>query len=484
MLPGKKYGPEDALRLLWRGKWLLLVCFVVFTASAAGISAALPNRYRSETLILVVPQRVPESYVRSTVTLRVEDRLGSLQQEILSRTRLERVILDLNLYEEERRTKLMEDVVAGMREAIDVETVRGDAFRVSFIAQDAVVAKMVTERLASLFIEENVRDRELLAEGTSEFLQSQLDASRQQLIEQEKKLEDYNLRYAGELPSQASSNAAGVQAVRMQLQAVGESINRDRDRQLMLERQLAELVIPAPQAPAAGGSDTPSVAAQLDAARTTLDGMRGRYTEDHPDVIRQRRIVSQLEAQAAATAPAGSKGHAVDAATTRRKELLQGEIDNLARQITAKHAEQRKLELEMAEYKRRLEAVPVRESELIELTRDYQTLQSQYQALLAKREDSKVAANLERRQVGEQFRVLDPPRVPERPYSPNRPLITMLGAVLGLGLAVGILGLREYLDTSFKTEDEILSHLSLQVIASIPDMSPARSGWFARKRTA
>jgi uncharacterized protein involved in exopolysaccharide biosynthesis len=223
----------------------------------------------------------------------------------------------------------------------------------------------------------------------------------------------------------------------------------------------------------------------VEAAKTTLEGLVGRYTDDHPDVIRQRRIVSQLQAQAAATSSTSpGKSSPADAVNARRRDLLQEEIDSLGRQIKAKQLEQRKLEDEMAMYKRRLEAVPVRESELIELTRDSETLKNQYQTLLAKREDSKVAANLERRQVGEQFRVLDPPRVPERPYSPNRPMITALGAFLGLSLALGILGLREYLDTTFKTEEEVLSHLSLQVIASIPDMAPARSRWLARKRTA
>jgi polysaccharide chain length determinant protein (PEP-CTERM system associated) len=485
MLPGKTYRPEDLLLIAWRGKWIVAATFVVLTAATAVGSAWLPNLYKSETLILVVPQRVPESYVRSTVTMRIEDRLPSLEQEIRSRSRLERVILDLNLFEEERRTALMEDVVKRVNNGITIETVRGDAFRVAYISHDPQVAKEVTERLASLFIEENVRDRELLAEGTSEFLQSQLDAARTQLVGQEKKLETYSLRHAGELPSQAASNVQAIQTIRLQLQAIAESINRDRDRQLVLERQLMELSGATPAgAPRAEAGESEPPAVQLESARHLLRSFEGRYTSDHPDVIRQRRIVARLERLVAEDGGRTTAAPPPDAATTRRRDLLRLEMGNLERQLTQKHADEKRLQQEMAAYQQRLEAVPIRESELIELTRDYETLQDLYQTLLAKREDSKVAANLERRQVGEQFRILDPARVPERPYSPNRPLLIALAAVLGLVVGLGLLALREYRDSSFKTEEEIRAHLSLQVIASIPDIAPSRSRWSSWKRTA
>ncbi len=130
----------------------------------------MPNRYRSETLILVVPQRVPESYVKSTVTARIEDRLQSISQQILSRTRLERIIQDFNLYATERRAGVMEDIVEQMRRDIDVQIVKGDAFRVSYTGDDPRTVMQVTERLASLFIEENLRDRAVLAEDSYQFL--------------------------------------------------------------------------------------------------------------------------------------------------------------------------------------------------------------------------------------------------------------------------------------------------------------------------
>src|SRR5262249_46546207 len=137
MIPGKRYTPELLLQLARRHKWRILVPAVLIAGAGSAITHYLPNRYRSDTLILVVPQRVPESYVRSTVTTRIEDRLQSISQQIMSRTRLERVIQDFNLYAEARKTAIMEDVVDRMRGNISVQVVKGDAFRVSFTSDEA-----------------------------------------------------------------------------------------------------------------------------------------------------------------------------------------------------------------------------------------------------------------------------------------------------------------------------------------------------------
>ena len=158
--------------------WVLLVPFSIVAACTAIYARYLPDVYRSDTLILVVPQRVPESYVRSTVTTRIEDRLQSISQQILSRTRLERIIQDFNLYPEERRVGIMEDVVEKMRRDIAVQVVKGDAFRVGYVGTEPRTVMKVTDRLASLFIEENLRDREVLAEGTNQFLEAQLEDAR------------------------------------------------------------------------------------------------------------------------------------------------------------------------------------------------------------------------------------------------------------------------------------------------------------------
>jgi len=199
MLPGKTFKPEDILLILRRRVWVLLVPFAVVGAIAAAVAHKLPDQFRSETVIIVVPQRVPESYVRATVTTRIEDRLQSLSQQIMSRTRLERIIQDFNLYAERRKTGIMEDIVEQMRRDMSLQVVRGDAFKITFVGDNPRTVMKVTERLATLFIDESMKDREVLAEGTNQFLEAQLEDARRRLIEHEKKLEEYRRQFAGQL---------------------------------------------------------------------------------------------------------------------------------------------------------------------------------------------------------------------------------------------------------------------------------------------
>ena len=439
MLPGKTYAPEDFVRIAARRKWAIILPFVIIAISTVVIAHYLPNRYRSETVILVVPQQVPESYVRSTVTSRIEDRLQSISQQILSRTRLERIIQDFNLYERERQMGIMEDVVERMRTRdIRVDTLKGDAFRIAFIGDNPITVMRVTDRLASHFIDENLRDREILAQGTSQFLTVQLEDARRRLIEQEKKLEEYRLRHSGELPSQAAGNLQQVQNLQVQVQNVIESLNRDVDRKLIIERALADLKAADAQAMASATAAAPGdnsdqpVTVQLAAAEKYLSELQLRLTPEHPDVIRLKRRITGLKQRAEAEALAAPLSPESSAPRTpaeilqrNRERALQLELESLDRQIANKRAEEQRLRGLAASYQARIEAVPARETELAELTRDHETVQKMYTDLLAKNEESKIAANLERRQIGEQFKILDAARPAEKPFSPNRIVINL-----------------------------------------------------------
>ncbi len=483
MIPGKTYTPEDILDIAKRRLWLIVVPFVLVASVTAFIAQRMPNRYRSETVILVVPQRIPESYVRATVTSRIEDRLQSIGQQILSRTFLERIIVDFDLYPVARRTQPMENIVEDMRRTdISIEPIKGDAFKVSYVSGDPTVAMRVTERLASLFITENRRDREVLADGTNQFLESQLEDARRRLAEHEKKVEDYRRRYSGELPTQVESNLQVIQNTQLQIQALVESTDRDRDRRIVLERSIADASIVEPKieaaiAPGPAGPDAPvSIADQLETAQRALDALQQRLTPQHPDVIRAKKqvrdLTEKLEAVPARPTAAATPVRVTAAESARQLRLrnLQAELQNVDRQIASKEAEEKRLRGVMTSYQARVESAPTRESELIELTRDYTTLQSVYTNLLTKREDSKVAANLERRQAGEQFRILDPARMPERPFSPNRLKINLMGAIAGLGLGLGLAAFLEYRDTTLRTDDDVAVAIALPVLAMIPLM--------------
>jgi polysaccharide chain length determinant protein (PEP-CTERM system associated) len=480
VLPGRKYTPEDLVALVWRRKWLVVAAVCLMSALAFTLARRLPDMYESETLILVIPQRVPESYVRSTVTVRIEDRLRSISQEILNRSRLEQIIRDFNLYSEQLKTRPMEQVVASMRGNVFVDTVRDDAFKVRFVSDSPRTAMIVADRLATMFIEENVRDREGQATGTNDFLQSQLNDARARLLMHEQKLEAYRKRYSGELPTQLEGNLHVIQATQNQIQSLTESINRDRDRRLSLERSMSE---PG----SATGSDLPGTAdtpvdaetkayQDLDKARTDLRELQVRLRPEHPDVIAKVRAVADLERkvrEAVNTEPGAVPArpltaHAREQRTKGRQYLA--EIEKLDVQISGKEADMQRLRQVMSDYQRRVEAVPGHESQLTALTRDYETLRQIYTELLGKKESSQMSANLERQQAGEQFRILDPARIPERPVSPNRPQIIAIAAALGLLMAVGLIGFLEYRDMTLRTEDEIVRTLVLPVIAAIPVM--------------
>jgi polysaccharide chain length determinant protein (PEP-CTERM system associated) len=490
VLPGKSYSVEDILRIAWHRKWLICLPAVIITTAAVMYTRTLPDQYRSETTILIVPQRVPESYVRATVTSQIEDRLPSLRQQILSRDRLERTIVDFDLYSEERSTVPMEALVARMRSGINVNIVRGDAFSVSYISTEPRSAMLVAERLASQFIEENVREREALAEGTNAFLETQLVEARGRLEDHERKLADYRRRFSGELPSQLGSNLQILGDMNVRSQNLANDIERDRDRRLVIERSILDIRelattpagVPAAVAAAGGPSSTEE---RLDAARAALASLRTRLTSEHPDIAAARRLVADLEKQAAAEAGIAPRAPGVETvqpppsptslARERRLRELTAERDNLDRQIARKQTEEAQLRSDIASYQARVEATPTRESELIALTRDYETLQNIYTSLLSKREDSAVAANLERRQIGEQFKVLDPARVPQTPFSPNRSQLNLMGLMAGLGFGLALAGLLEFRDSTLKTEEDVRTCLALPVLAAIPVLAEGQS---------
>jgi polysaccharide chain length determinant protein (PEP-CTERM system associated) len=482
VIPGKQYSFETLLQIARRRKWLIAIPAAIIAAAAAVVVHQLPNVYRSETLILVVPQRVPESYVKSTVTARIEDRLQAIGQQILSRTRLEQIVNDFNLYQRERADKeLMEDIVEQMRTRdIGIGVVKGDAFRLSFQSDDPLIAMRVTERLGSLFIDESYRDREVLAQSTSEFLSTQLDEARRQLESVEGRLQEYQRTFNGELPSQLAANLQGMHNAEMALQQLGESLNRDRERRIQFERTVAD-VLEAPDLPLpAADNRKPDMAQtlqdELRLAEQALIAVELKLKPDHPDVKRLRRNVDELQRRVDAQKLEGTLTSrpistvVMDYAKRKRMLDAKAELDNIDREITAKLAEEQRLRSVQALYQARIEATPLREAEMASLTRDYETLQANYQGLLQKKEESEISANLEKRQIGEQFKILDPARMPEKPISPDRPRLYLMAILAALAIGVGLAASAEFLDRTLRNEADVRAALNLVVLATVPYM--------------
>jgi uncharacterized protein involved in exopolysaccharide biosynthesis len=267
----------------------------------------------------------------------------------------------------------------------------------------------------------------------------------------------------------------------------------------MLERELADMravpspgAAPAREASAAQGGTPPRV--RLDAARAAFAELQSRrLTDQHPDVIRVRKEIQALEREvagdASASAAAAPALSPADLLAQNRRRQIQLEVENVERQLVHRQNEERRLRGVAADLETRISAGPARESELISLTRDYDTIRQIYSTLLAKKEDSKIAANVERQRIGEQFRILDPARVPERPTSPNRPLIVGAGAFAGLLLGIVLIAALEFRNAGLRNEDEASACIELPVLAVIPALAlagrpPRRRLWKALKAGA
>jgi uncharacterized protein involved in exopolysaccharide biosynthesis len=518
MMPGRSYTPATIRWIVRNRKWLLIGPMLLFGSLALAVTYMMKDEYKAQTLILVVPQKVPEKYVGPAIAESIEQRLQSIEPQILSESRLERIITELDLYPDKRSKRGgMEEIVADMRSDIGVEIIKGDLFRVTYSGSNPYKVMQVTQRLASLFVEENLKDREQLAKGTNRFLESQLDNTRRALEEQERKVQAYRQTHAGELPSQVGANLQVLQAASFQFQTGEETLSRDRDRRLELERTLAELnqadqqakekgkekkpseqaastAVPSPAAAGVQGTTSPSTDAPSDVSVTAmtptadlatnlvllqqlqrqLAGLELRFKPTHPDVIRTKRLIADMQKAiggAKGTSDSGEDVAAIDPSGPVRAARIQqvrAQIDNIDKEIARKAAEQEKLRLQIQTLQNRVENEPARESELIGLTRDYDTSKATYQSLLARREEAGIAADLERQQVGQQFKTLDPARLPEKPSGPNRQRINLIAVGVGLALGVALTVLLEIRDQSFRNAVEIVPVLSLPVLASVP----------------
>ena len=477
MIPGKRYTPELVLSIAWRRKWLIAIPTVLVAVVACVVTYLLPDLYRSEASILVIPPRVSENYIRSNVTTGIEARLRSINQQVRSRTKLERIIEDLNLYPDRRKTDIMQDIVDDMSRAIDVTIVQGDIFRIAFTSDTPRTAMQVTERLTTFFIDESLKNRTQLAEQADNFLETvAADASRK-LRETEQKIAEYKRKHDGELPTQENVNQQGLNNAQMQRQSTELSLDRARDLQQSVQRRIQELALQAEAAAAApiSAQEAPlSKAGQLETAKAELQTLQGRYAPTHPRVERARQRVAQLESEAAEESAGntalGPQVVANPMLASRLKQLEDArlELESVNRQIARYEVDQRNLSRSISEYQRRMELTPLRDTELVELTRDYATLRASYDSLTAKKIDSQMSVTLERRQIGEQFNILDPARLPEKPSSPNRGRLYLLSILLAIGVGLGLAVGAEYLDRGLRSEDDVRLALALPVLATIP----------------
>lgn len=465
--PGRSYNFNDYKEIFLRRRLWFIIPFVVIFTTAVLWAALAPRKYQASTLVLVTPQRVPTELVRPTVTAGILERLNSISQEIMSRTRLEQIIDSLKLYQDEQKHMKREEVVDLMRKNIRVDLPKRSSesagyFAINYTGEDPRVVTLVANKLASLFIEENLKLREQQAVGTTEFLTNELQATKAKLEAQGQELAEYKRRHMGSLPEQRDTNIKMLEQLQLLYQRNEESLRATEDRQLLIRKHLDDIENP----PAQLGADVSgqavkakgSVEAQIEDLKKQLSDLRSRYTERHPDVVLTKKRIADLEKNKE------TRGVKNDP----RYRSLHNALALTDMEIKRLRVEGEKLRSQMGQYRGRIEGTTNREQEMAAMLQEYNNTRLLYDTLIKKSEDAQQAENLERRQKGEQFRVIDPARIPEKPVQPDIPKVLLIGLLAGLGCGFGVIFVREQLDRSFRDPEDAEVTLGLKVLANIP----------------
>jgi polysaccharide chain length determinant protein (PEP-CTERM system associated) len=471
-----------------RRRWAIIVVLAVVGAPLAyGVSRFLPNRYKSQTLVLVEQPSVPSDIVRSLDTADISQRLSSMKQQILSRSRLEPIIRQFALYGNDVNRVSMEDLVGRLQKSIEVTPVlpmtetmsrQLPGFYVNVTMDNARTAQQVCTAVTSMFIEENLRLRQQHSEDTTQFLVQQLAEAKAKLDEQDARLAEFKSRYLGSLPDQEQTNLNLLTTLTSQLDAATQALARAQQDKTFAESMLTQQI--AAWQATQTGRNPETLDQQLSALQTQLANLQARYTDDYPDVTKTKNDIAALKKQIAESTAqkAVSEAGKPSKSTLEPTQVaqLRAQLRNLDFVITEKAKEQEQIKQQIKFYQDRVQSTPGVEQQFKELTRGYQTALDSYNELQKKRDESAMAADLERKQQGEQFRVLDPANLPDKPSFPNRPLFAMGGLGGGLALGLGIAFLLEMRDSSLKTERDVEFTLRLPVLAMIPEIERASAG--------
>jgi len=461
-------------RVYWRlvvgYKWHILVGTFALTLVFAAIIAKLPSIYVATTTILVDPQQIPEKYVSAAVTTDPYSQLNTITQQVLSRTRLQEILNKFSLHPELRKSLSPEELIDKMRDDITIQVKQGSGpelstFTISYQGKEPIVVAEVANELAASFIQWNVNSREQQVAGTKEFLSSELGAAKRSLERQEDQLRQFRMGHLGETPDQAANNLQALAGLRSTLQANAEAMNR-LDEEKTLLTSLPESV-PAGANPEVNLTQRGRVELEQRQLEVSLQQLRRRYSDIYPDVVAATHRLEEINTQLQSF-PRDSVDHTrneIDkpSAAAVHAELIDKEMKNLK-------AQQDQIQSQIADYQAKLDAVPLREEQLVELNRNYDISKQNYRDLLDKSFSIDMAADLEQKQKGERFTVLDPAQVPEKPIKPPRKMLIVVSGLVALAISISFVLAREVLKPAIRTEIELKSLLpkGARIIGLIP----------------
>jgi polysaccharide chain length determinant protein (PEP-CTERM system associated) len=516
-MPEIESSPADTVQrvkgIVVRGRWWVLSTATLVSLATVAALYRLPNRYTSEATLLVVPQQVPARYVTPTSETNIADALEAMTQDVLSRARLLELIDQFGLYAKERQRLAPEEVIELMRKYIEIKPADPspghkdiNSFKISFVAEKAALAQEVTSKLTSFFIQANLKTREDQATNTTNFLRAQLDEAKNKLTVQEQKVRDFKAQYLGELPEQLQGNLAIFNGAQTQLQNLENSLDRAQQQGVYLESLISGYQrlaarggdVPGAVVPGANGPrpQSPLQTAQIDLARlqTEKSKMLTTYRPSYPDVLAMDRQIAATQAvienlrksddsqapkalEAAKAAPATPVASDDDPSITQVRSQL--EANRLEIEDIKKYETQQKAVI--TQYQSRLNLTPVREAQLADILRDYDLSKRDYEDLLGKEQQSQLATSLEKQQGGQQFRLVEPPSLPDLPSSPKRVKFSLMGVGAGLFLGLALAFITELARPTFHTAREVSQRFGAPLVVGLPVVligsEKRRRGW-------
>jgi polysaccharide chain length determinant protein (PEP-CTERM system associated) len=470
-------GPKDIVAILRRRYFLIAILAVIGGLAGFGLSRTLPKKYTSRSLVLVMQPTI--QVVPSVITDSVNQRLASMQQQILSRSDLEPLIRDYHLYSEDIGRVPMEDQVDRLRQAITISAVAPmqdthaenlPGFTISVVFTNAQLAQRICSTITDKFVKGNEQYGIEAANRTEAFLDQQVQDAKSKLDEQDAKVAAFQRRNLGILPEDSQNNLNLLNGQTAQLEAATQALNRAEQDKSFAESMLAQQL--SSWEASQTGQTPESLDQQLQALQAQLATLQSKYTDDHPDVVKAKHDIAVLK-QKIADSERTQKAAAPEKnqrPSTEPTQILQlrAQIHQYDQIIKERLAQQEEIKRQIAVYQSRVQASPAVEQEYKLLTRDRQVALDSYNDLLKKRDASVITQHVEESKQSERFQVLDPADYPASPSFPKKSIFAGGGLAAGLALGLGITLLLELQDTSMRTEHDVEVVLRLPVLAMIP----------------
>lgn len=472
--------PKDYLDILKRRKWSLVIPALIIFLIAAAVALALPSIYMSTSTILIEEQEIPADFVMTTVTSYVEQRLQSINQRIMSYTKLSEIIKRFNLYADLEDKLTAEEIVEKMKEDTVLEPVSTEvvdrrtgrptaatiAFTLSYQGENPNTVQQVANVLTSLFLTENLQVRENQAKETAAFLESEMDKIKEKLAELEAQVAIFKNEHINELPELLQLNLQTLDRVERDLSLAKEQLRTLNEKKVYYQTQLAGTE------PFLETDEDMVSQRRLEELKVELVHLTKTFSDEYPDVRKTRAEIKHLEEQLAAA----------ETARKAEKKLpnnpayisLKSQLTNILAEINLIQHQIKEFEIAANEYRRRIAATPEVEEAYNALIAERNNTQAKFDDLMRKHMEAGVAQGLEKEQKGERFTLIDPARLPEKPIKPNRLAIMLIGVVLGIGAGIGFAALREFSDDAVRTPDQLEHATKFPVLAGIPSIVTRR----------